>query len=76
MKGPQSTLYDLSSGQICLSFHDGGRTYSKGSAKRKRNTHPFSRAKGPVVLGKFFTITSIVPFGIHTPEFRESCSNC
>jgi hypothetical protein len=43
--------------------------------ERKRNTHPFSRAKGPVVLGKFFANTSIIPFGIQTPEFHESCSN-
>jgi hypothetical protein len=29
--------------------------------------NPFSRAKGPVVLGEFVTVTSIVPFGVHTP---------
>lgn len=29
--------------------------------------NPFSGAKRPVVLGKFVTVASIVPFGIHAP---------
>jgi len=50
------------------------RVVNNGSCKGE-GTHPFSRAKGPVVLGEFVTVTSIVPFGIHTPEFHESWMN-
>jgi hypothetical protein len=44
-------------------------------AAGNKTTHPFSRAKRPVVLCKFLTITSIIPFGIHTPEFRATKNN-
>jgi len=36
--------------------------------------NPFSRAKGPVVLGKFFANTSIIPFGIQTPVVLDIAS--